>query len=201
MKHKTADNIRRFLRRHPVFFRLWRLLLTIIGHIVFCWERPQITKRQIERCYNALQPGDVIGVYSRRFPTGWLLPRGKWGVEHTAIYVGRGMVVEAVTPVVRCITLRRFLKPYDRVVIGRPLYGGLPDSFFAKRYTDMSMAQAFRLVDRPYDILFAKGADAVYCHETVALCMKEGNAPVVRTGDYWVADDLFAACYGVREIT
>jgi hypothetical protein len=186
------NTFRSFLLRHPLAFVAWRVLLRLIGRIVFFWLPPRISKPQIDECYRRLRPGDIIGVYSRRFPTGLFLPKGKWGVEHSAIYIGHGLVVEAVTPRVRVISLRRFLRPYDRVVVGT-LW---PSLCSAQRAID----RALTLVDRSYDVLFGGGKRFLYCHETVKECMEAGGTMVPKAGEFWVFDDLAAVCESVEEV-
>jgi hypothetical protein len=193
-KRLHRNRYQRWLLRHPFALWAWRVLLTLIGHVVFFWLRPRISKATISECYRRLRPGDSIGVYSRRFPTGLFLPKGKYGVEHSAIYIGCGLVVEAVTPRVRVISLRRFLRCYDRVVIA---HGGLQ---YGSALAPYATNRALEFVDRRYDVSFTDGAKACYCHETVALCWIEAGLAPVKSGEFWLFDDIAAVAQSVEEV-
>jgi hypothetical protein len=195
MTELNIVKLQRFLLAHPRWLALWRIMLTVIGHVVFFWMRPQITKRQIDECYRRLKPGDVIGVYSRRYLTGLFLPKGKWCVEHSAICIREGWILEAVTPRSRIIPLRQFLKPYDRVVIGRPTLN-------VARIDERAgfVNAAWYLGGRPYDVAFGKGRKAVYCHELVAESLRNSDKRPVKSGPFWLFDDIADACENVEEI-
>ncbi|MCE5268518.1 MAG: hypothetical protein LLG00_11600 [Planctomycetaceae bacterium] len=197
MKRKHSPYLaafRYFLQRHPRCFAVWRLALTLTGRVALFWRRPQLTETQIRAVFNAVQPGDVIGVKSRRFLTGLLLPLGKYDVEHSAIYTGAGVVVEAVTPCVREISLYDFLAAYDRAVVIRLM------SDWSVSARVAACNEARRLVGRSYDVLFDDGTRSTYCHETCAVCMKAAGLRLKRAGQFWEFDDLAAVCDIVLEI-
>jgi hypothetical protein len=187
-------NFRRFLLRHPLAFAAWRIALTFFGKLVLFWRRPQITDAQIEKCYAWLRSGDIIGVGSKCFVTGLFLPRGKYDVEHSVIYIGYGLVVEAIAPRVRVISLRRFLRQYDRVIIGQPKV------FFNGYCSNLCVNRAFSFVDRPYDVTFSDGRRLLYCHEMIAECFLTAGLHLKKVGEFWVFDDLAAVCKSVKEV-
>lgn len=184
------------MQRHPALFVAWRLLLTAFGRLRFIWRRPQLTDAKIDRCFEILSRHRfaILGVGSKVFVTGLFLPRGRYDVEHTAIFVRIGsafLVIEAVTPVVRVIGLRRFLKQYDNVAIG--LLGPALNE-------QEAIETAFGFVDRPYDVLFGQGRRYLYCHEIGYECIYGGGRMLKKAGQFWVFDDLVKACMGVEEI-
>jgi hypothetical protein len=186
-KRLHRNRYQAWLLRHPFAMWTWRVLLTLVGHVVFFWMRPRITKATISECYRRLRSGDAIGVYSRRFPTGLFLPKGEYGVEHSAIYIGCGLVVEAVTPRVRVIPLRHFLRSYDRVVIAR--MGFCPDDLVVVRNKALSLAGR----------RFPPGALHCYCHETCATAI-DFVRHVEKSGEFWLFDDIAAVAQSVEEV-
>jgi hypothetical protein len=202
--NEYLPKIREYLIHHPLAFRAWKATLTGFGRVVNPFLSPLITRDQIGLCYSILDKHKcaVLGVYSRRYATGHLLPLGKYGVEHTAWYLGSGQVLEAVTPRVRIIPLSQFLKPYDRIVIG---FLNLPS-------VENAFNRALQLNGRSYDVLFdskvvqQKGIQKIvgsrmpYCHETVAICEAGGGLLPNKSGEYWVADDVYEPCYAIHEV-
>jgi hypothetical protein len=178
------------LRKHPSILAAWVLALTIFGRLVIPWEKPRLTDEAIARCEAVLKPGDIIGVESARFVTGHVLPKGKYGVEHSAIYVGGGKVIEAVTPCTREIDFRQFAKAYDRIVVGKPR-----EPYDRSKACEMARS----LTGRPYDTLFDEGTGEVYCHETCATCMKAGGIPLVRDREFWEFDTLASGFGSLQE--
>ena len=189
--HAYLDAIRNAIRRHPRILAAWVLALTLFGQAVIPWETPKLTEETIARCEAMVEPGDILGVESARFVTGRVLPKGRYGVEHSAVYVGNSRVVEAVTPCVREIGFREFARQYDRIVVGKP-----------RQPYDRAKAcgMARSLVGRPYDTLFDDGTEEVYCHETCDVCMEAGGACPVRVGEFWKFDDLASAFESVEEV-
>ena len=163
-------------------FRAWYFLLWLVGKLVLFWRRQKLTDEDIERCYAVLSrcPFAVIGVGSRRFVTGLLLPRGKHDVEHTAVWIGNGIVVESVMPRVRALSLRRFLKQYDNVTIV---------AFRSMNWFD-SGEYATQAIDRRYDVIFKAGRKTFYCHEFAAECLHAGGIDISPKNDFYVFDDL-----------
>jgi len=167
-------------------------LLWTIGKLVLFWRRPKLTDEDIERCYSVLSRClfAVIGVGSRRFVTGLFLPRGKHDVEHTAVWIKSGTVVESVMPRVRALSLRRFLKQYDNVTI---------IAFCALDWIDAA-AYATQAIDRRYDVMFKAGKKTLYCHELAAECLYAGGIDISPKNDFYVFDDLADAGKVVLEI-
>jgi len=176
------NKFRNFLLTHPIAFRAWQIALTLIGKCVLFWRRPKLTDADIDRCYQVLYYARfaVIGLGSRRFLTGLFLPRGRHDVEHTAIYIGGGIAVEAVTPRCRAISIRRLLRQYDNVTI------------VVYPYIDRQAAcsSALSCVDRTYDVLFNGGSRKLYCHEYGANVVEAGDIPVKKSGEFYSFDDL-----------
>lgn len=193
---------RTFLRRRPLAFRCWRFTLAIFGRIVFPWRRPRLTDADIDRCYGVLEryPCAVIGLGSRRFATGAVLPRGNHDAEHTAVSIGCGVAVEAVMPRVRAISLRRLLKQYDSVTIVAFNVHLLRYKISTPYERSNSRQWALRCTDRPYNTLFDDGLRTLYCHRFGAEYAKRAGTKVEKAGDFYTFDDLAAAGVIVLEI-
>jgi hypothetical protein len=175
----------KFLLRHPVAFAIWYLLLTSFGQVVLFWRKPQLTEIVIKKCIECLEPGDTIGVFSRRYATGLVLPKGILGVEHSAVYLGDGSVAEALTPCVRIIGVHEFLRNYDKAIVGKLSYG-------ADRKSVANYARSRQ--GTIYDVVFGSGPDMLYCHELTALSLISGGLAPVRSNTFWLFDD-FLDCY------
>jgi hypothetical protein len=170
--------------------RRWSALVFWFGRRHVPFLRPLLTEGDITRVIAAVRPGDVLGVYTRRYVSSWLIP-GRY--KHTAIYLGHGLVAEAVAPRVRRLRLAEFLRQYDRVIVWRPKY---PDEQ-AWKATDLA---AFRSMGTGYDPFFSADNGLWYCHEYAADCVSRGGVVVEKRGPQYLAEDIGRASACVLEV-
>lgn len=102
-----------------------------------------------------IRPGDLVFSSDRSKLSSWLIP-GQW--DHVAVVNDLGLIVEAHQPVVRQITPFEFCHTSDVVGIARA-----KDLRIARYFA----RECIRFLGLPYDSLFAKGREALYCSELV----------------------------------
>lgn len=124
-----------------------------------------LTKEQIREVESKLSPGDVLLSRQRLTATNFFIP-GFW--KHAAIYVGDGMIVEAVTPHVRAVSFAKFAATKDYIQVMDPTFADREEMPLAANF-------AVTLVGTPYDLIFEythtrARNKAFYCSEVIWWC-------------------------------
>lgn len=125
-----------------------------LGEIYMAPKSRGIGYKEIGKLMSALKEGDVLLTFSKGEFTNWLIP-GEY--KHAAIYVGDGIIVEAVGSGVRDVHLEDFCASKDKIMVLRAL--------FSSPLT--AAVRAERLVGRPYDYQFEPSEKAFYCAEII----------------------------------
>lgn len=145
------------LRR--VLVRVIFPLSYLVGKVSFHPGPYKVTDSDYERFLKALRPGDVLisktcGHLSNVFIAG--------KYKHCAIYIGEGLIVEAIGSGVRVNTLEDFMTTKDGVMALRPKFLNAEES---QKVADVVLSVAQRPRDkRKYDYFF-EGDGAFYCAE------------------------------------
>lgn len=126
-----------------------------------------VTHEDYLAAYKILTPGMIFLTRTEWQLTNLLIP-SESGYKHGAIYVGSGVVVEAVGSGVKMTWLDQFMESKDRVRVMSPLFAGRAEMEEAARF-------AKTLVGRPYDYLFKSGMDALYCFEAIYASYREAR--------------------------
>lgn len=143
------------------FFIVQWFIVRVLPKIRFNFQPPKMTSSMFYEFQKALRPGDLIFSSDRSKLSSWLIP-GRW--DHVAVVsnltneFGVPLIVEAHQPVVRWVTPFQFCHDSDFVGVGRPT-----DPKLATRFAE----ECRKFVGIPYDSLFAKGREALYCSEII----------------------------------
>ena len=164
------------------------MVLALLGKLSFWWLEPKVTFKQYLECVRVIRPGDIIGLRTRRYLTSFLIP-GKY--KHTAVYVGHGTIIHAVSPKITMMRLGKFLLQYDGFIVLRP------HKPFAWKKADR---YAFLHLQSPYDFAFIGGNKALYCHELGADFLRAGGAQIPEQTRAWLFEDLQPYCTVVMEV-
>lgn len=134
-----------------------------VGHWHLPCTHKRITYANVQIILRVLAPGCVLLSYTRGEATNWLIP-GKY--KHGAIYVGEGLIVEAVGGGVRCANLIDFCMTKDRIIVLKPKFATL---------AQMAAAANWALSQRgkPYDYEFSSDNDQFYCLEITYAAYRE----------------------------
>lgn len=138
------------------FFPVRWFLSEMLPAIRFSFHAPKMTGAQFNSFIGIVQPGDIVFSADRSKLASWLVP-GEW--SHAALYVGDGWIVEAVQPKVKMTHAFDFCHSADVVGVVRYEWPELERVLFEAKAT----------VGLPYDAIFEKGKEALYCSELVAM--------------------------------
>ena len=136
-------------------------VVRVLPSIRFSIKAPAMTASGFYDFQRALRPGDLVFSSDRSKLSSFLIP-GQW--DHVAIVsdltdeYGVPLIVEAHQPVVRQITPFQFCHDSDVVGVAWPNDPGLAKRFASESHLYLGV---------PYDSLFAKGREALYCSELI----------------------------------
>lgn len=149
-----------------VILRIMEPILKVVG----AWKMPfgkYLTQEEVSTALSIIEIGDVLvsrneWCLSNMFIPGWY--------KHVAI-VARpkgddlsGYVIEAVSPSVRSIELKKWLMSHHHVRVLR-----FSDPTVASRVARLSV----EYIGTPYDYLVWPGANSLYCVELIGECFEE----------------------------
>ncbi len=195
LAQRGLESLRSRIARDAVRRRLWTRAVFAFGQIHNPFQRPLLTEDDIAQVCAAVQHGDVLAVYTRRYLSSGLIP-GRY--KHTAVFTGHdrtgcGWIIHAAAPNVHKMPLVDFLRCYDRAAVWRPKY----EACAAWKATDRA---GFLAIGAGYDPFFCDTNGLWYCHEFVSHCLKAGGLEVYRTGPQYLADDIKAVCKEILEV-
>lgn len=141
-------------------FRRWLLASAVpitrwIGTAHAPFSHKRVTGVHAAAAIMLLEPGDVLMSHTRGELTNLFIP-GYW--SHGAIYVGDGLVAEAIAEGVVLTDIISFLTSKDDVAVCDPLFASAEQKRMAAAWA-RSQAKA----GVKYDFGFAAGNGATYC--------------------------------------
>jgi uncharacterized protein YycO len=117
----------------------------------------------VDKAKEVLEAGDILCCYERFHLSNFFI---KGLYNHAAIYIGNGMIVEAVPKKVRVIHIIDWVMKKDGFCIIRPV--GVP---FWERAAAAVAANSF--IGLPYDRGFTVGGNALFCSEVCYRAYKD----------------------------
>ena len=123
----------------------------------------------IRKVLDIIQPGDVIlRGYDNYLDSKFIDDKYKY--SHGAIYIGDNKIIHAIAEGVSEIDILEFMQ-CDRICIFRP-----------QKYQKSAINKAKKFLEDniPYDFLFRKGSNCLYCFELVAECYDKFNIPKLK---------------------
>lgn len=154
------------------FLHLLKPVTIFLGNLHMPYSRKLIDGRHYFEVQKLLKPGQALVTYTRGEVSNVLIP-GHW--SHVGLYIGKGIVVEAVGRGVVLTDIITFMMKKDYVSIN--------ESIFADETTAQKAASwASTKVGLPYDYHFMGGNNAFYCAELVYAAFNEamnGKSPFV----------------------
>lgn len=132
-------------------------VIEVLPKLRFTTSYTTISGHDFEYFGHNLKKGDIV-FSSDRSKLSYYLVGGEWA--HVGIYVGDGIIVEAVQPRVCETSVFTFCHHADEVAIGRITYDSPSD---LERVTAMFRGH----VGMPYDSMFEEGGEAFYCTELI----------------------------------
>lgn len=166
-------------------------VISVLPKIRFSTSYTAITGAQFNYFGENLMKGDLV-FSSDRSKLSYYLVGGEWA--HVGIYVGDGIIVEAVQPKVCETSVFTFCHHADEVAIGRIAYDSPSD---LERVTAMFRGH----VGMPYDSMFEKGGEAFYCTELImSLLGGYIRLPAIRMGkkDPIEPDEIWKSLFVTR---
>ena len=121
-----------------------------------------VTGEDIERIMDLIKPGDVLLRGYNKYLDGKFIPDEK-GYSHAGIYVGKNMVVHAVSPCVKKCHVIDFCEA-DRIMVLKPEAGQV-----------MATATAIGKMGLPYDFDYKTDRGKLYCFELISTCYPQAN--------------------------
>ena len=109
-----------------------------------------------------IKPGDVLLRGYNKYLDGKFIPDEK-GYSHAGIYVGKNMVVHAVSPCVKKCHIIDFCEA-DRIMVLKPEAGQV-----------MATATAIGKMGLPYDFDYKTDRGKLYCFELISTCYPQAN--------------------------
>ena len=154
-------------------YKIWSMFLTQFGKlkvltfsffpvIVYDPEPFYVSGYDIEHIMGIIKPGDVLLRGYNKYLDGKFIP-DKRGYSHAGLYVGKNMVVHAVSPTVEICHIIDFCEA-DRIMVLRPSDGQV-----------MATATAIGKIGMPYDFDFKIDWNKLYCFELIATCYPQAN--------------------------
>jgi uncharacterized protein YycO len=111
----------------------------------------------IEDMLTVMKSGDVIVTYSRGELTNYFI-EGPY--KHAAIYIGAGVIIQAIGKGVSIENFEDFCASKDRIAILRP-------TFCDEGTRELAAWNVMSQVGKPYDYYFEIGDGAFYCAELI----------------------------------
>jgi len=140
-----------------------------IGKQHFPFTHKKITGRDYFDLKDKLERGMVLLTKTRGQMTNWFIP-SYW--THSALYLGKGLVVEAVADGVVATDLVTFMTSKDYIAV-----------YESKTFSDyeklMAAMWAMDKIGRPYDYFFQSKDEAFYCIELIIEAYKSVNRNVL----------------------
>lgn len=130
----------------------------VVSKIHMPFSRKLLIEEDEIRLEKVLRKGDIISTTTRGELSNPFIP-GFWG--HVGIYIGDGMVVEAVTHGVKITKLSWFLRGKDYVAVSRA-------NFLSEEQKQKVVDYCVMQVGKPYDFSFnTSDIKAFYCSELI----------------------------------
>ena len=175
--------------KYHTFYKMLTKVLTVFGDIMLSTSPPIVVGKNIRKCMEIAQTGDII---CRRFDCyldGYFIP-GKY--THSCIVVDNKTIIDSMSEGVRQRDIIDFVKDTDGFIILRPTYKSEDEK---KKVIDYAKSK----IGSGYDFVFSDENNAYYCHELTALSLQAGGITVPRAGNIYLSSDLEAICKRVYE--
>lgn len=137
--------------------KLFRFLATFIGRMHAPYTHKRMTFKELMILKTVMKPGGVLLTKTKGELTNFFIP-GFW--KHSAMYIGNGMVIEAIG---RGVTLT----PLDYFIYTKDFIAYVEPKFTDKEGMASACEWAKTKMGAPYDYNFLENDDEFYCGELV----------------------------------